>query len=138
MKGARDVASSRMLKPSSLSRVSRNALRLLVDGLTFVSLGLRSRTQLAAENLFLRKQLAFYRERHVKPHRADDATRLTLVALSHLIEWQAVLTVVKPDTLIRWHRQGSDSSGGGNRGLVADHDSRRICSGSSRSWRVPI
>jgi putative transposase len=60
----------------------------------------------AAENLFLRKQLAFYRERQVKPRRADDATRITLVVLSHLIEWKAVLTVVKPDTLIRWHRQG--------------------------------
>jgi len=55
--------------------LSRSTLRLLVDGLTFVSLALRSRTQLAAENLFLRKQLAFYRERQVKPRRADDATR---------------------------------------------------------------
>jgi hypothetical protein len=35
---------------------------------------------LAAENLFLRKQLAFYVERQVKPRRADDATRITLVA----------------------------------------------------------
>jgi hypothetical protein len=40
-----------------------------------------SRTHLAAENLFLRKQLARYIERQVKPHRANDATRITLVAL---------------------------------------------------------
>jgi len=26
--------------------------------------------------------------------------------LSHLIDWKAVLTIVKPDTLIRWHRKG--------------------------------
>ena len=32
------------------------------------------------ENLFLRKQLAFYLERRVKPRRADGATRITLVA----------------------------------------------------------
>jgi hypothetical protein len=30
-------------------------------------LGLRSRSSLAAENLFLRKQLAFYQERKIKP-----------------------------------------------------------------------
>jgi putative transposase len=45
-------------------------------------------------------------ERHVKPRRTDDATRITLVALSWLIDWRRVLTVVKPDTLIRWHRKG--------------------------------
>jgi transposase InsO family protein len=66
----------------------------------------RSRAQLSAENLFLRKQLALYVERQVKPCRADDATRITLVALSGLIDWRRMLTVVKPDTLIRWHRTG--------------------------------
>jgi hypothetical protein len=45
-------------------------------------------------------------ERQVKPRRADDATRITLVGLSWLIEWCPVLTIVKPETLIRWHRKG--------------------------------
>jgi hypothetical protein len=53
----------------------------------------RSHSQLAAENLFLRKQLAFYVERQVKPRRADDATRIMLVALSSLIEWRQILTI---------------------------------------------
>jgi hypothetical protein len=57
---------------------------------------------LVAENLFLRKQLALYLERQVKACRADDATRITLVMLSRLIDWRAVLTIVKPETLIRW------------------------------------
>jgi hypothetical protein len=35
---------------------------------------MRSRAQLAAENLFLRKQLAWYQERKVKDRRADDPT----------------------------------------------------------------
>ena len=78
----------------------RTTVRLLADALAFVSLGLRSRPRLAAENLFLRKQLALYRERQVKPRRADDATRIALVALSRLIDWRAVLTIVKPATLI--------------------------------------
>jgi putative transposase len=79
---------------------------LLVDALRFVSLGFRSRSQVAAENLFLRKQLALYQERWIKSRRADDATRITLVVLSQLIDWRVVLTIVKPDTLIRWHRRG--------------------------------
>jgi transposase InsO family protein len=37
---------------------------------------MRSRAQLAAENLFLRKQLALYQERKVRARRADDATRI--------------------------------------------------------------
>ena len=64
------------------------------------------RVQLSAENLFLRKQLALYVERQVKPRRADDVTRSTLVILSWLAPWRDRLTIVKPDTLIRWHRRG--------------------------------
>jgi hypothetical protein len=58
------------------------------------------------ENLFLKKQLALYRERQVKPRRADDATRMVLVALSRVVDWRRLLTIVKPDTLLRWHRKG--------------------------------
>lgn len=79
---------------------------LLLDVLWFVSLGFHSRSQVAAENLFLRKQLALYAERAVRPRRADDATRITLIVLARLIDWRAALTIVKPDTLIRWHRKG--------------------------------
>jgi hypothetical protein len=58
------------------------------------------------ENLFLRKQLALYPERGVKPRRPDPETRVILMLLSRLLDWRSILTVVKPDTLIRWHRQG--------------------------------
>ena len=67
---------------------------------------MRSRAQLAAENLFLRKQLALYQERKVKPRRADDATRIVLAGLSRFLAWRHVLVIVKPETLIRWHRRG--------------------------------
>src|SRR5713101_8679142 len=60
----------------------RTLLRVATDGLRFVSGAAGSRTRLAAENLFLRKQLALYVERQAKPRRADDATRITLVMLS--------------------------------------------------------
>src|SRR4051812_22717416 len=67
---------------------------------------IRSRAQLAAENLFLRKQLALYQERKVKPRRADDATRFVLASLSRFLAWRRLLVIVKPETLIRWHRKG--------------------------------
>jgi hypothetical protein len=76
------------------------------DLVALISAAMRSRGQLAAENLFLRKQLALYLERQVKPRRADDATRITLVGLSWFVDWRQLLTVVKPETLIRWHRKG--------------------------------
>src|SRR5713226_5787560 len=84
----------------------RTILRLARDLASLMSSALRSRAQLAAENLFLRKQLALYLERQVKPRRADDATRIILVGLSRFLEWRHLLTVVRPETLIRWHRKG--------------------------------
>lgn len=81
-------------------------LRVATDVIVLVSSALRSHAHLAAENLFLRKQLALYLEQQVKPRRADDATRITLVALSRFVGWRGLLTIVKPDTLIRWHRKG--------------------------------
>ena len=81
-------------------------LRILADLVHFLCLGLRSRASLAAENLFLRKQLAFYQERKIKPRRADNPTRLTLVLLSRWFNWRDALTVVRPRTFIAWHRKG--------------------------------
>src|SRR5262245_13442328 len=92
-----------------LSR-SRDLLRCMVsvflDALIFFCFSLRSSSALAAENLFLRKQLGLYVERKKKPRRATDSVRFTLAQLSRFFEWRSVLTVVKPDTLIRWHRKG--------------------------------
>ena len=70
-------------------------LKIVGDMMQFLRLCFRSRTSLAAENLFLRKQLAFYRERKIKPRRADNPTRLTLALLSR---WFG--------TLVVWHRKG--------------------------------
>jgi putative transposase len=86
--------------------LSCTVFRLLQDLITLVRLGLTSRAHLAAENLFLRKQLALYQKRHTRPRRFDPATRVTLGLLSRWLDWRTALTVVQPDTLIRWHRQG--------------------------------
>ncbi len=87
-------------------RAGLSWLRILGDLLHFLRLGLRSRASLAAANLFLRKQLAFFQERKVKPRRAENPTRLTLVLLSRWFNWQDALIVVRPRTLIAWHRKG--------------------------------
>jgi len=68
--------------------VLRTALGLLADLLHMLRLMVLSRTQLAAENLFLRKQLACYSERQVRPRRTDNAARITLVLLSRFVEWR--------------------------------------------------
>jgi putative transposase len=66
----------------------------------------RSRPALIAENLFLRKQLAFYREREIEPHRLTDAGRVCLVVWARLFNWREALVIVKPETLVGWHRKG--------------------------------
>jgi hypothetical protein len=81
----------------------RSVFGVLVDALTFFCLILRSSSALAAENLFLRKQLGLYIERKKKPRRATDSIRFALAQLARFFERRSVLTVVKPDTLIRWH-----------------------------------
>src|SRR6516165_5769308 len=75
----------------TLSSVACDLVRLLV----LVS---RSRRALAAENLFLRKQLALLQERKVKPHRPHDSTRLVMVILGRMFSWRGALVNIKPDT----------------------------------------
>src|SRR4029077_11227637 len=57
---------------------------LLSEGIRFLRTIARSRTALGAEVLFLRKQLAYYQEREIRPRRLTDAARLSLVLVSVL------------------------------------------------------
>jgi hypothetical protein len=49
---------------------------------------------LAAEILFLRKQLAFYQERKTKPRRFDDAARLFDGISIQTFDWEKALVNV--------------------------------------------
>ena len=80
--------------------------QLRADVLWFVIVALRPTRVVTAENLFLRRQLAMYVERGGRPRRPDAATRVSLTLLSKLFDWRASLVVVRPETLIRWHRAG--------------------------------
>lgn len=90
----------------NLMRFTFPLFTLVCDAGRFLLLCLRSRTGLAAETLFLRKQLALYQERHVKPRRTTNAIRIALVWLASWFDWRSALCIVQPETFLRWHRQG--------------------------------
>jgi len=92
-----------------------------VDLVRLLSLAARPRAAWVAENLFLRKQLALFQERKVRPRRADASTRWMMAALSQWFAWRDALVNVQADTLLRWTARDSASSGVGSRRQRADH-----------------
>ena len=92
--------------PRSRPNISALVFSLASDLAQFLRSAFRSRTALVAENLFLRKQLAFYREHKVRPRPLTDAARLSLVLWSRLFEWKNALMIVRPGTFTGWHRKG--------------------------------
>jgi putative transposase len=85
--------------------LAKIAGRLIEDTFWWVLL-FRSTESVHAENLFLRRQLALFMERGVRPRRVDAATRVSLAVLAKLFEWRGALVVVQPATMMRWHRAG--------------------------------
>src|SRR6266446_7293994 len=57
----------------------------------------RGRSQLALENLALRQQLAILRRKVVR-------LRVTLARVWD--QWRSALILVRPETVLSWHRQG--------------------------------
>ena len=80
---------------------------VVADLFRFLVLSLRSESSLAAENLFLRKQLGFYQERKIKPRRTSPSAQVTLILLSRWFDWRSALTVVTPRTFIGWQHKRS-------------------------------
>src|SRR5271165_3619467 len=67
----------------------------------------RSRASLEAENLVLRQQLIVLRRTAPKRLRFSAFDRLLLVGLYRLFpDVRDALAVVRPETVIRWHRAG--------------------------------
>ncbi len=66
----------------------------------------RSRSDLLLENALLRHQLAIL-NRSIKRPRLTAADRGLLVLLaSRLRAWAGALAIVRPETVLRWHREG--------------------------------
>jgi len=73
--------------------------------LTLIPSALRLRSELALENLALRQQLAVLNRQHRRPKlwRSD---RIFWLLLSRFwVDWKEALVIVKPETVLRWHRK---------------------------------
>ena len=79
----------------------------IVGGIVFFLRALLwSRAAIAAENLALRQQLAVLHVSAKRP-RLRRRDRILWVWLSRLwTDWRSCLLIVKPETVIRWHREG--------------------------------
>src|SRR5438270_13855124 len=104
-----------------LSRMVRNLRTIVSDGLSFFASVWRRRTALAAENLFLRKQLALFREREKKAMHTTPADRFVFSKLARWFDWRRALMIVKPATLIAGIATHSACSGAANRGRSGGH-----------------
>jgi hypothetical protein len=104
---ARSRASPSSLQPSSLSLlIPSPTIITFTDCIRFLQSLSARRAVLAAENLFLRKQLAFYQGHQIRPRRLTAAARFSLLFWSRFCDWRNALVIVKPETLIGWHRKG--------------------------------
>lgn len=71
----------------------------------------RTRSELLAENALLRQQLVVA-SRQVKRPACRPYERGIIVALSSRLEhWRSAVFLVKPETVLRWHREGFRCSG---------------------------
>src|SRR5437773_6070180 len=89
----------------------------------------KSKNRLAAENAALRHQLIVLQRRVRGRIQLTNGDRLFLVML---YRWfpsvLKAITIIRPETLVRWHRAASVGTGGGNPALLeADRRSMRNC-----------
>ena len=101
-----DAHAKPMWHHKSVFALFQIALRLLIDLIALTALAFRQRRATAAEILVLRRQIAPYKQRGIKPRRIDPVTRISLALLSRFFTWRNALVVVRPETMIRWHRAG--------------------------------
>jgi putative transposase len=64
------------------------------------------RRRLLLENLALRQPVVVLKRRVGRPHRRDSARVFWILMRKALRDWKGCLLIVKPETVIRWHRKG--------------------------------
>jgi len=79
---------------------------LLVAVVGALRAGFRSRTGLIAENLALRQQLAVLRRRQPRPQLRPLDRAFWVVLCGSWSRWTDALAIVKPATVVEWHRRG--------------------------------
>ena len=78
-------------------------LKLLLGSMTKI---LCSRRNLLLENLALRQQLAVLKQKHPRRYIAAPDRLFWIVLQRFWPGWKKALIIVRPDTVIRWHRAG--------------------------------
>ena len=87
-------------------RVKRFVIEIISSFLVAIRAFFRSRSDTALEALALRQQLAVLKRKRPRP-KLKALDRLFWMSLRHCwSRWTDVLTLVKPDTVIGWHRAG--------------------------------
>lgn len=66
----------------------------------------RSKAELVLENALLRHQLAILQRQSKPPHLTSSDRFWFLFLASRLKHWKDALVLLKPETLLRWHREG--------------------------------
>ncbi|MFT5289172.1 MAG: hypothetical protein ACI8QS_003283 [Planctomycetota bacterium] len=64
------------------------------------------RQRLALENVALRHQLAVLKRSVSRPRIHDSDRVFWILMMSALKDWKEAVHIVKPETVIRWHRKG--------------------------------
>src|SRR5580698_9218507 len=92
----------------------------------------RSRASLGLENLALRHQISVLQRSAGKRPKLTSGDRLLWICLSRLWrDWCSALAIVKPETVVAWHRAAFGCSGPGR--CVAENQDDRHFKRSPRS-----
>jgi len=66
----------------------------------------RSRSEMMLENALLRQQLVVLQRQIKRPQLTNTDRTILMLLAAKLRSWKSALLIVKPDTLLRWHRAG--------------------------------
>src|SRR6266481_400034 len=67
---------------------------------------IRTQRELALENLALRQQVAVWKVRQPRPQLTATDRLFWVVRSRRWKNWRSSLQVVRPETVVRWHRRG--------------------------------
>jgi hypothetical protein len=93
----------RTVYDTETERARFSVFRLLLCAIAAI---FRPRALLIAENLCLRQRLLVLQRRRSRPCLSDADRRFWILASRWFGGWRHPLRIVKPETVLRWHRQG--------------------------------
>lgn len=91
---------------TSHSRYQRTMLPLIRVLFASILRIFRARRNLLVENLVLRQQLTVLKRKHPRPRLVTFDKLLWVLERRFWSGWKQALIIVKPETVVRWHRAG--------------------------------